>query len=568
MYSLISRMDRSSTPRPSKLIDLLIVFVFFILGIWLVVLRPLGFHLQLVPGDLGDARFNNYILEHFFRFISGATKDYWNAPFFFPYQQTTAFSDTLLGSAPIYVLFRLIGLGRVSAFQGWYILAFVLDFTSASFILRRLKLQPLAIGIGAFFFTFGLPLLAQENHAQLLYCFCIPLACYALWRFYQFPRLKTLLILGVWLVWQVYLSIYIGIFLFFLLVILFILIPLFEAKLSIVQRLVCWPQRLIKAWYEATLRSRLLAISALIGLTICFIFLFLPYYDVSRLYGFTRSWVDVSAMLPRLQSYLIADNSQIWSSISNIFPSMSLRWEHQLFPGLAVILFILVGVIGRFQTENRRLAWINLTAALILLLLTLYTHGFSLYKFIYQLPGLGSLRAVTRIMLVMMWPIALFIAWVVDGFLQCYHQHRRWMQVLMYLLAGLLVLESTFYTHSTYDKAVAEQRLDTLRQQFPTAIPADPVLYIAQNPKDPWTTTEIDAMLLSQELGWSTINGYSGNFPPGYSSADSCQQLPAIIKQYMEFTGKTDVSFYLASMKRVVPIGFTDCNPSWWVKMP
>ena len=140
MYSLISRIDRSSTPRPSKPIDLIIVFVFFILGMWLIVLRPLGLHLQLVPGDLGDARFNNYILEHFFRFISGATKDYWNAPFFFPYQQTTAFSDTLLGSAPIYVLFRLIGLGRVSAFQGWYILAFVLDFTSASFILRRLKL--------------------------------------------------------------------------------------------------------------------------------------------------------------------------------------------------------------------------------------------------------------------------------------------------------------------------------------------------------------------------------------------------------------------------------------------
>ena len=44
----------------------------------------LGPHLTLVPGDLGDARFNNYILEHFFQWVRGAVGDYWTALFLLP----------------------------------------------------------------------------------------------------------------------------------------------------------------------------------------------------------------------------------------------------------------------------------------------------------------------------------------------------------------------------------------------------------------------------------------------------------------------------------------------------
>ncbi len=171
-----------------RLIDQAPVWILLILGLWLVILRPLGPNLALIPGDLGDTRFNNYILEHFFRWVTGLTRDYWNVPFFFPFQQVTAFSDNLLGSAPFYALFRSIGLNKETAFQSWYILGYMLNFTVASYVLWRLKFKPLAVGTGAFFFAFGLPLLAQENHPQLLYRFCIPLAAFSLWRFYQAPR--------------------------------------------------------------------------------------------------------------------------------------------------------------------------------------------------------------------------------------------------------------------------------------------------------------------------------------------------------------------------------------------
>jgi hypothetical protein len=561
-------MKQGVTLHLRRVIDQAPILLLLILGIWLVILRPLGPHLALFPGDLGDARFNNYILEHFFRWVTGLTRDYWNAPFFFPFQQTISFSDNLLGSAPFYVLFRWAGLDKASAFQVWYILGFLLNYTAACYVLWRVKLKPLAIGIGAFFFTFGLPLLAQENHAQLIYRFCIPLACFSLWQFYQAPRLRTLIFLGVWLVWQFYLSIYMGIFLFFLLAVLFVLLPLFDLSQTFLQRLAIWPQRLIKSWSKAYPNGRILAVTTLAVLFISFLTLIQPYYRSSRVYGFSRSWSEVFTLLPRIQSYLLADNSQLWSSMSSIFPTMPLRWEHQLFPGLAVVVLLLAGIIGRFHTKNLRLAWLHFGAGLVLVALTLEVHGFSLYQLVWHLPGMDSIRAVTRIMLVIMWPLSLFIAWATDGFIQRFTLQFQWMQVAFYLVAGLMVAESVLYTHSTYSKADAQYRLDDLRQLIPPIVPANPVLFVAENPQEPFWATEIDAMLLSQELGWSTMNGYSGNNPPGYTSAYTCKQLPTWIKNYMDFARISSESFYLEIMKRVVPLGFIDCNPAWWKKMP
>jgi hypothetical protein len=551
-----------------KFIDQAPVWLLLILGMWLVVLRPLGPHLALVPGDLGDARFNNYILEHFFQWVRGTVGDYWTAPFYYPFPLTTAFSDNLLGSAPFYALFRWVGVDRATAYQGWYILGYLLNFLAAGYVLSRLKLKPLAVGAGAFFFTFGLPLLAQENHVQLLYRFCVPLACYSLWRFTLAPRLKTLIYLGAWLVWQYYLTIYIGIFLSLLLIVLFVLIPCFMPKCTIRQRLAVWPRSLIRAWSVAHLSGRISAVIAAAMLGLGFVVLIFPYYHATRLYGFSRSWMDVLTKLPVLKSYLLTDNSQLWGGASSLITNISPRWEHQLFPGLAVVALVLAGIAWRYQTHHRKLAWMHFTAALVLIILTLEVRGFSLYILVYLSPGMDSLRAVTRIMLVVMWPLALFIAWVVDGMLQRLSEQQRWMQAAAYLVVGLLVVESIFYNHATYVKADAQARLDALAQQISAVVPVNPILYVAENPQDPSYATEIDAMLLSQQLGWPTLNGYSGNSPPYYMPPSSCKQLPEQIKNYMAFAGITSESFYLDMMKRVVPLGFTGCDPAWWEHMP
>jgi len=560
-------MDSKITRLSRAVINQAPVWVLFILGMWLVIIRPLGAQLALVPGDLGDARFNNYVLEQFFRWASGLTRDYWNATFYYPFQWTMAFSDNLLGSAPFYALFRWANLDQMSAFQGWYILGCCLNFAAAGIVLGRLKLKPLAVGAGAFFFTFGLPMLAQENHAQLLYHFCIPLACFSLWKFYQAPGLKWLAALAFWTVWQFYLTIYMGVFLLFLLAAFFILLPFWTPGQTFWQRLTAWPRCLIKAWLHANRTGRILAITAMVVLGLGLAGLLWPYFHVYRLYHFSRGWAEVSSMLPRLQSYLLADRSQIWPTAS-IASNLSLRHEHQLFPGLAVLVLVLAGIAGRFQTENRRLAWLHLGAALVLVILTLDIQGFSFYQWVWRIPGLNSIRSVTRIMLVVMWPLSVFIAWAVDGFIQQFSQQRRWMQAAVYLVIGLLVVESVFYNHKTYAKADSQARLDSLRQQIPESLPANPILFVGVSQQDSNPAREIDAMLLAQDLGWPVINGYSGNYPPGYNSPQSCKELPQLIKNYTDKNRTPSPTFNLELMKRVVPLGFDDCDPTGLGKTP
>jgi hypothetical protein len=93
-------------------------------------------------------------------------------------------------------------------------------------------------------------------------------------------------------------------------------------------------------------------------------------------------------------------------------------------------------------------------------------------------------------------------------------------------------------------------------------------LFAKRQQNEAWYAKEIDAMLLAQKLGWPTLNGYSGNTPPDYANADSCKQLPLRIMNYMKFAGITDENYYLEMINRVVAIGFTDCDPTWWEKMP
>ena len=79
------------------LIGWLIIITVFAVGYWLVVLQPLGPNLTRLPGNLGDTRFNNYILEHNFRWVTGKDPSLLDAPFAYPFPETLTFSDNHFG---------------------------------------------------------------------------------------------------------------------------------------------------------------------------------------------------------------------------------------------------------------------------------------------------------------------------------------------------------------------------------------------------------------------------------------------------------------------------------------
>jgi hypothetical protein len=537
--------------------------VIFILGLWLVVLRPMGPNLASMPGSYVDARFVNYMLEHFTRWLRGLDESYWNAGFFYPYGWTSAFSSNVLGSAPLYTVFRWVGLNRESAFQAWYILSFSLDYAASAYVLARLRFTRLAAGLGAFFFTFGLPAIAQETHPQLAYRFCVPLACYFLWSFYESPRLQKAAALIFFLVWQFYLEIYIGLLLSLLALMMFLFMPLFDTSGWRI-RLSAWPNRLQAAWAAAPPREKTTCLLIIFLSVILLAELLIPYYIVYQDYGFLRDTAEIAPFLPRLQSYFLADNSTLWAFLGQLVPPVPQRQEHQLFPGLIVLSLLIAGALFRPAPEsNRKLAQLHLAAALSIILLTLDLGGYSLYSLFWRLPGLDSIRAIGRFQLVAMWPLAVYGAWVFDGLTAGLRVSTIWGRVLRLALLAALMMESILYHHTTLAKDDSTVRIARLRQRIPASVPADPVLLV-QNPGKPGETmtAEVDAMLLSQDLGWPALNGYSGNFPPGYALPGGCLPSQAAsdrIRQYMAFEGISDPRFLSGIESRLVWLDAPEC---------
>jgi hypothetical protein len=557
-------MDEKSRSR--EIFNWLIIAAILGIGLWLIVIRPLGPNLESLPGDLGDTRFNNYILEHDYRWITGQDPDLFNAPFFYPYPLTLAFSDNHFGSMLFYDAFRVLGLERESAFQGWYIFSFILNFGAAAYVLKKFNLKPLAVGLGAFFFTFGLPVLAQENHSQLAYRFCIPLACYALWQFSQKHQFKQLVRVIFWWVWQFYLTIYMGYFLSLLLVAVAVGIP-FTASRSFLDYLLYWPRVIKQAWKSSKLKLNILYSSLVLFLLFAMIYLFKPYIMAANIYGLSRRWEDVQRMLPRWQSYLIADGSGIWKNLAFLSHKMTdLRWEHQLFVGISVVILLVLGCIWLFKSPHRKMAFVFLGAAVALALFTLKIGDFTLYRCIFSLPGANSIRAVTRIILVLMWPIAIFISIVADALLKVSTKVNPFPGLLVFFLFGLLVFESAYFTHSTFPIAASDERIQKLREQLPANLPTDPVLYVINPGENDWYATDLDAMLLSQDLNWPVMNGYSGNNPPDWESITGCDQAGKVITTYMKFRKIQDPSYYSNLISRLVVIGAQRCT--WSTEMP
>src|SRR3712207_6730919 len=86
-----------------------------------------------IQGDPGDTRLNNYVLEHGYRWLSAAPghERFWSPPIFYPAPNTAAYSDILLGVAPFYWFWRLVGLEADTAFQCWTLTVSSLNIVAA-----------------------------------------------------------------------------------------------------------------------------------------------------------------------------------------------------------------------------------------------------------------------------------------------------------------------------------------------------------------------------------------------------------------------------------------------------
>ena len=153
-----------------------------ICGLYSMPLKIIETNLSKMPGDLGDTRFNNYILEHGHKYLTGQIDSFWNAPFLYPYKNVTALSDNLIGTLPIYSVFRF-GTDRETSLLLWIISLFILNYIFCFIALKKWSGENILSSVGAYIFAFSIYNLGQFDHVQVLPKFIAPLVIFWCWKF-------------------------------------------------------------------------------------------------------------------------------------------------------------------------------------------------------------------------------------------------------------------------------------------------------------------------------------------------------------------------------------------------
>jgi hypothetical protein len=501
-------MEEKFSTTSNWLVYLVVLFT----GLFFITRNNLGDDMNLVPGDLGDARFNAYVLEHGYKYFTGTTEFYWNAPFMVPDQEVISYSDNLLGILPFYAVFRLMNYDVLTSFQFMFLVLVILNYSTCFLFLKWIFKSPFAASIGAFIFAFSISLQSQITHAQTFGRFAGPLAFLFLLLFSKDKKLRNLFLSFVSFVWQLYSGIYLGL-LFFVPYITVLLAISFKNNKHL-------PKEVYKNY-------------GLPQILLCFLVPFLSIIPLLGPYLHRSSIVPkpgyggVTETIPRLDSYLYSERgSLIWDFLSKEKREIPAFWDHQIFPGALALLslifmFFLTKPWRKYssidETENIKepMHYLSL-AAFVTFLIFLRIDKLSLYWVIHYLPGFGSMRSMTRIINI---ELLFFAAAASLLFINIHKKTKINSSVLLLILLPLLVADNFVYREFTYHtpKDLANERVKNLVVKMealpknslisyePDSVPGNPIEY------------QLDAMLASQEVGLKCVNGYSATSPREYT---------------------------------------------------
>jgi hypothetical protein len=478
---------------------------FLVLGLGLVFHPILLSELRMMPGDEGDTRLANYILEYSYRWsvdwLTLHPLNLWDPPFYFPVKNVAAYSEILLGSAPIYWLIRLLRVAPDTSLQIWMMLLLSFNFVSMTLLLRNcLRFTGFASALGGFLFAFGSPRFAQIGHQQLFPQFFTPLAFYGLFRSFE-PRGMTskqgIYLFFVCLAAQFWAGYYLGWSLFFVLLLLAIgALCLPRSRKSLLQHLVK--------------HRRSIALAGLLALV-----LVAPmadhYLKTIREVG-PRAFSDAVELVPRLQTWLYLGGASwlySWQAQSKLFQPVSYELEQHL--GIGWITLI-VAIVGFWRFQKARGTWAQvagLGAIATILLITHYPGGFIPWKYVFGvIPGAVAIRAVARVGILMLIPFSIGLGY----FAQASSRSAA------FLVAAICLFEQG-QGYATYDKLQSRRDIDALVAQVRTECAA----FYYSRTYEPNSSQiseqyklQIDAMWASLQTRVPTINGYAGSAPAGW----------------------------------------------------
>ena len=472
----------------------------------------------------GDPTLVEYILEHSWRWISGdpLSASFWDPPCYWPSTNISAHSDVMLGSAPLYWLWRLFGLNPGPSFQLWMMSCLGLCFLSAHLWLRRhLGTSSWASALGAFLIAFGSNRLANFNSPQLFAIFPFTFALLSLGEALRCSQQRREAATNLWLaaflaacVVQAWSAFYPAFFLCSIL--------LAALSVSLLGRSTREP-------LSALWRGRLMFWAIASMLSLAALWPLAAHYLQAAGSAGVREWAEVERGLPSWASWLYCGASnRLWGSLAQLraFHFTSAPSQHAGGVGLVTSL---VAILALWHHRDRRLVRVTLFTSLGLILLTTRFGALgSLWSVVYaQLPGANAVRYVARLGAFLAIPAAIGAALALDG------PWLRARRSLAIPLALLLFAEQAHQLRSR-DEASYGRRVHEVASALPQQAtvfflscsgrtPAHPVLAEAYRRQ-----VHLVAMWAAWEAGIPTANGFYGLDPPDWPLQDATPRGPRL----------------------------------------
>ncbi|BAY31819.1 hypothetical protein NIES2107_37050 [Nostoc carneum NIES-2107] len=519
-----------------KLVSINALYIFVcILGIFIAFYPTIISKFTLLQSDPGDTRLNNYFLEHSFQLLTNKAYvgDLWSPAFFYPYKNVLAFSENLLGSAPIYWLFRLF-FSADSSFQIWMIAVSILCFASFAFLMQTYKVNHFLSALGAFLFAFSMPRINQIGHQQLLPQFFTPLAFLVGWEFFLRPTRKKIVLFLLLTYLQVLAGIYLGWFLLFTLPIFFT-IAYKLSPASVRSNIILYFRSDFKAVITITLVWSAIMLGTL-----------LPYFEAKSVLG-EKPYSEVDTMLPRISSWFAVSSGSIWAPLlSWVSKSLPMEAEHRMFAGIITLLLIGVSAYAIFKLQNilsierALLVKVCFFVFIILLILSLrLPFGLSLWKIIYEIvPGASAIRAVTRICLIAYFYLLIAGILCLDSLLKSrlIIKHRILKFVIISIIFLIGISEQFIFNLPSYAK---EPLLKETTEISSLMKQGCNVAYLSLNQQKPYFIDQLTAMWAGIGENIPVVNGYSSAPPPKYGDPGKSFSISQVVNWLSFFRNST-----------------------------
>lgn len=481
-------------------------------------------------GDRGDGRLTMLLTEHWWQFICG-NESFTELAMFYPEKSVIGYTDLLLGYGIVYCGFRFFHLNMYISYKLTLITIHLLGTISMYYLLKKtLQLSTVWSVFGTMAFSFSDTFARHMLHTQLVAISALPIFLIlfiGFWNSYNSQRRKLSNIYAyacvTWFVLITYNSWYIayftGLFCFIFLIVYFISLELNHIRAI----------KLLIFHFNRNWIDILGCLVYMIILYIPFMMIYIPALQTSSGYSFDA----IKAYMPEVIDLInVGEANLLMGKLISKMQLAQRGFSMEITEGFSIVLLVAFVAIWIKEIRNKHkvlaendntdklktlLIGSIITTILICMfsVIRLSSNGISIWKLIWDIiPMSKSVRAIARFWLWLTFPLSVITAY-------CGNKHYSYHDSYKGRFALLIILFMLFV--SNVDINGVGQGWDEKEElKFITSVTPPPqdadTFYIIDTAQtqDPEYIYQLDAFEIATWYHLKTLNGYSGQFPPGW----------------------------------------------------